>query len=89
MPPPCCPPTVRCPVSVLPRFPPQATHSGFGFISQENVFKVCDQPHPLLVARIMESCAKGDLDAAHAGMKVCVPVLLNGHVRLQAFGAVQ
>ena len=27
----------------------QATQAGFGLISQENVFKVCDQPHPLFV----------------------------------------
>lgn len=47
----------------------QATHSGFGFVSQENVFKVCDQPHPLLVSRIIESCSKMDLDAAYEGMK--------------------
>ncbi|CAA6675499.1 unnamed protein product [Spirodela intermedia] len=25
----------------------QATYSGFRFVNQENVFKVCDQPHPL------------------------------------------
>ena len=24
----------------------QATHSGFGFISSDNVFQVCDQPQP-------------------------------------------
>jgi replication factor C subunit 2/4 len=24
----------------------QSTHSGFGHVSSENVFKVCDQPHP-------------------------------------------
>ena len=27
----------------------QATHSGFGFVNQANVFKVCDQPHPEIV----------------------------------------
>merc|ERR1711865_838229 len=27
----------------------QACHSGFGLINQENVFKVCDQPHPAVV----------------------------------------
>ena len=29
----------------------QATHSGFGFISSDNVFQVCDQPQPLFVRR--------------------------------------
>lgn len=52
----------------------QATHSGFGFISQENVFKVCDQPHPKLVMGIIAKCKAGDLDAAYAGMKVRVRV---------------
>ena len=28
----------------------QATHSSFCFISKENVFRVCDQPHPKLVS---------------------------------------
>ena len=40
----------------------QATHSGFGIVSQENVFKVCDQPHPLLIAKIVESCLASQID---------------------------
>ena len=43
----------------------QATQAGFGFISSENVFKVCDQPHPLLVTRALEACAKADFEAAY------------------------
>ena len=27
----------------------QSTHAGFGVINVDNVFKVCDQPHPLVV----------------------------------------
>jgi replication factor C subunit 2/4 len=27
----------------------QSTHAGFGFISADNVFRVCDQPHPVIV----------------------------------------
>jgi DNA polymerase III delta prime subunit len=27
----------------------QATHAGFGRVDVDNVFKVCDQPHPLVV----------------------------------------
>lgn len=49
---------------------PQATYSGFGLVNQDNVFRVCDQPHPLLVARIIESCSKGLLDDAYEGLKV-------------------
>jgi replication factor C subunit 2/4 len=33
----------------------QATMAGFGFISTENVFKVCDQPHPLLVRQCLQA----------------------------------
>jgi replication factor C subunit 2/4 len=43
----------------------QATHAGFGFISSENVFKVCDQPHPLLVKQALLSAAAADFDNAN------------------------
>lgn len=45
--------------------------SGFRLVTRENVFKVCDQPHPLLVAQIVDSCAKAQLYKAYEGMKVC------------------
>ncbi|KAH8603471.1 putative Rad17 cell cycle checkpoint protein [Trypanosoma vivax] len=47
----------------------QATCSGYGVVNAENVFKVCDQPHPLLVESIMSSCLKHDLAAAHKEMQ--------------------
>lgn len=37
----------------------QSTYTGFGHINQNNVFKVCDQPHPISVRKIVESCVKG------------------------------
>jgi replication factor C subunit 2/4 len=40
----------------------QATYAGFGFISNENVFKVCDQPHPLLVKQAVGACIVADFD---------------------------
>jgi replication factor C subunit 2/4 len=43
----------------------QATLAGFGFISSENVFKVCDQPHPMLVRRMLDACQKADFEGAH------------------------
>jgi len=43
----------------------QATHSGFGFVSAENVFQVCDQPHPLVLKTLVDSCAKGKFNDAH------------------------
>eukprot|EP00276_Gloeochaete_wittrockiana_P004949 CAMPEP_0184648432 /NCGR_PEP_ID=MMETSP0308-20130426/5558_1 /TAXON_ID=38269 /ORGANISM="Gloeochaete witrockiana, Strain SAG 46.84" /LENGTH=298 /DNA_ID=CAMNT_0027080249 /DNA_START=123 /DNA_END=1019 /DNA_ORIENTATION=+ len=42
----------------------QSTYAGFGFLNSDNVFKVCDQPHPLLVKRIVESCAEGQIEEA-------------------------
>ena len=48
----------------------QATVSGFRLVTRENVFKVCDQPHPLLVAQIVDAAAKAQLFKAYEGMKV-------------------
>ncbi|KAL0249516.1 hypothetical protein GEMRC1_004746 [Eukaryota sp. GEM-RC1] len=42
----------------------QATFSGFGAVTQEAVYKVCDQPHPLIAANIIELCEAGNLNAA-------------------------
>ncbi|KAF8578995.1 P-loop containing nucleoside triphosphate hydrolase protein [Ramaria rubella] len=42
----------------------QSTHSGFGFVSGENVFKVCDQPHPIVVQGMLRACLKGEINPA-------------------------
>jgi replication factor C subunit 2/4 len=42
----------------------QSTHSGFGFVSGDNVFKVCDQPHPIIVQSIIRACTKGEIELA-------------------------
>ncbi|KAF5312985.1 hypothetical protein D9619_002934 [Psilocybe cf. subviscida] len=42
----------------------QSTHSGFGFVSGDNVFKVCDQPHPITIQATIRACLKGDVDTA-------------------------
>ena len=42
----------------------QSTVSGFSFVSPENVFKVCDQPHPVLCQEIIQSCMNSDIDKA-------------------------
>lgn len=48
----------------------QATHSGYGKITAENVFQVCDQPHPILIERILAACLlQKDLTVAHKEMK--------------------
>ncbi|XP_057717340.1 replication factor C subunit 2 [Corythoichthys intestinalis] len=43
----------------------QSTHSGFGYINSENVFKVCDEPHPLLVKGMLGHCVDGNVDEAY------------------------
>ncbi|KAJ0172443.1 hypothetical protein K1T71_011582 [Dendrolimus kikuchii] len=43
----------------------QSTAQGFGHISPDNVFKVCDEPHPLLVKNMLLSCAKQDIHDAY------------------------
>ncbi|KAI5475888.1 hypothetical protein MNV49_000721 [Pseudohyphozyma bogoriensis] len=42
----------------------QSTYSGFNFVGADEVFKVCDQPHPVKVQALIKNCVKGDIDAA-------------------------
>ena len=42
----------------------QSTFSGFGFVSGDNVFKVCDQPHPIIIQSIIRACIKSDVELA-------------------------
>ncbi|KND01773.1 replication factor C subunit 2 [Spizellomyces punctatus DAOM BR117] len=42
----------------------QATSSGFGIVTPEHVFKVCDQPHPVLVKQLVEACVGAQVDGA-------------------------
>ena len=43
----------------------QSTKEGFGLVKSENVFKVCDEPHPLLIKDMLTHCNKGSLDDAY------------------------
>lgn len=43
----------------------QSTNSGFGYINSENVFKVCDEPHPLLVKSMLGYCVDANIDEAY------------------------
>lgn len=47
----------------------QATVSGFGHVSAENVWKVCDQPHPTVVREMIDACHKSDLKVAKERME--------------------
>ncbi|KAG5447283.1 Subunit of heteropentameric Replication factor C (RF-C) [Clonorchis sinensis] len=43
----------------------QSTHQGFGMVTSENVFKVCDEPHPMLVKQLLDHCVKSAFTEAH------------------------
>ena len=42
----------------------QATHSGFKFVNDQNVFKVADQPSPVVVQEIIKSALAAKIDPA-------------------------
>lgn len=42
----------------------QSTVSGFGLVNEDNVFKVCDQPHPKLIQGLIKRCLDGNVDQA-------------------------
>ncbi|GFO32723.1 replication factor c subunit 2 [Plakobranchus ocellatus] len=46
----------------------QSTFQGFGHVSSENVFKVCDEPHPVLIKEMLSECVQGHLDEAYKTM---------------------
>lgn len=43
----------------------QSTYAGFGSVTSENVFKVCDEPHPQLIKTMLDHCVQGDIDKAY------------------------
>lgn len=44
----------------------QSTYNGFNHVNGENVFKVCDEPHPLIVKEMLDDCIKRDVYKACA-----------------------
>jgi DNA polymerase III delta prime subunit len=54
----------------------QSTHSGSGFVSSENVYKVGDQPHPRSIKAAIEWCREGDLAK---GCEVIEALLAKGY----------
>lgn len=43
----------------------QSTYNGFKMVSGENVFKVCDEPNPVLIKSMIENCVDGDMRKAY------------------------
>ncbi|XP_052270345.1 replication factor C subunit 2-like isoform X2 [Dreissena polymorpha] len=46
----------------------QSTFQGFEHVNSENVFKVCDEPHPLLIKDMLQHCVNGNVDEAYKVM---------------------
>ncbi|KAK3580818.1 hypothetical protein CHS0354_025163 [Potamilus streckersoni] len=46
----------------------QSTYQGFEHVNSENVFKVCDEPHPELVKGMLQHCVEGNIDEAYKVM---------------------
>lgn len=43
----------------------QSTHNGFGEVNSGNVFKVCDEPHPMLIKDMLKHCIESDIRKAY------------------------
>lgn len=50
----------------------QSTFAGFGIVTEETVFKVCDQPHPVTVREIIRCASLGDVDGSLAHLMTLV-----------------
>lgn len=48
----------------------QSTHNGFGEVNHENVFKVCDEPNPVLIKEMLKNCMEGDIRKAYKVTKI-------------------
>lgn len=49
----------------------QSTYNGFGIVSAVNVFKVCDEPHPMLIKDMLNNCISGDVRKAYKVLQIC------------------
>lgn len=47
----------------------QSTVSGFDFVNSDNVFRVVDQPHPLVIQQMLKACSVKDIDGALESLK--------------------
>ncbi|EEB13378.1 Replication factor C subunit, putative [Pediculus humanus corporis] len=43
----------------------QSTHNGFSHVNSDNVFKVCDEPHPVMIGEMLEHCMKANFQDAY------------------------
>lgn len=47
----------------------QSANDGFGKVTSETVFKVCDEPHPLLIKKMLDHCIKDEYTDAYDILK--------------------
>lgn len=47
----------------------QSTVTGFGFVSAENVYRVCDTPNPAIVECIIDTCKEGKMEEAQSDLE--------------------
>ncbi|KAI8144587.1 P-loop containing nucleoside triphosphate hydrolase protein [Fennellomyces sp. T-0311] len=47
----------------------QSTFYGFKQVNAENVYKVCDQPHPVIIRSILDSCSTSNIKEADQYMR--------------------
>jgi replication factor C subunit 2/4 len=42
----------------------ESTYNGYGLVSEKNVYKICDQPQPMLITSIINSCLSGNIESS-------------------------
>ncbi|KAG7892620.1 hypothetical protein KL925_000794 [Ogataea polymorpha] len=42
----------------------QSTFYGFNFVNSENVYRIVDSPHPLVISKMLRSCIRGDFEGS-------------------------
>jgi replication factor C subunit 2/4 len=57
----------------------QSTYAGFQRLSPDAVFKVCDQPHPMLVTQVLKMCMARNFTEAVKIFHGAYPYLLRLH----------
>lgn len=42
----------------------QSTYYGFKHVNANNVYKICDQPHPVVIQHVLKCCSEANIDEA-------------------------
>lgn len=50
----------------------QSTYHGYGFVNEENVYSICDIPHPKRIEEIVLSCYSKDFEKAISSLKILI-----------------